>query len=121
MAGLLWAHRNHGTELRNYNCALFSALYLKGVAECWFPTSSDLIIKWPYTDLKTAFKERFASGPHDRIFLQQLSAPKQRSKKALGDYVVSMLNQLKLCKLWKLVQTSYIKRIKLFWFLPYNK
>ena len=51
------------------------------------------------THLKTAFKERFASSPHDWIFLQQLSAPKQRSKKPLGDYVVSMPDQLKLCKL----------------------
>ena len=60
---------------------------LESAAKSWFPTLSDVIIN-DLTHLETAFKERFASGPHaDWILLQQLSARKQRSK----DHLVVML------------------------------
>ena len=44
--------------------------------------------------LKRLLKSDLPS-PHDWILLQQLSARKQRPKEPLGDYIASMLDQLK--------------------------
>ena len=69
-------------------------LYLKGVAGSWFLTLDDAK-KASLSELKKAFKERFASGPHNWILSQQLGRRKQRPNESLDAYVIDIT---RLCK-----------------------
>ena len=69
-------------------------LYLQGVAGSWFLTLDDAK-KASLSELKKAFKERFASGPHNWILSQQLGRRKQRPNESLDAYVIDIT---RLCK-----------------------
>ena len=64
-------------------------LYLKGVAGSWFLTLTE-DIKTDLARLKTAFKDRFAPGPHNWILSQQLGTRKQRPNEPRNAYVTDM-------------------------------
>lgn len=72
-------------------------LYLKAVAGSWFLTLAE-DIKTDLARLKTAFKERFAAGPHNWILSQQLGTRKQRPDEPLDAYVADIIRPCKrLC------------------------
>ena len=73
-------------------------LYLKGVAQAWFLTLSDET-KGDIAALKTAFKERFTTGPHDWLLGQQLTTRKQALDEPIDDYIADIT---RLCKRLKL-------------------
>ena len=80
-------------------------LYLKGVAQAWFLTLSDET-KGDIAALKTAFKERFTTGPHDWLLGQQLTTRKQALDEPIDDYIADIT---RLCKRLKLSDAECLR------------
>ena len=102
---------NRIAKLRNWSPELqldAFPLYLKGVAQAWFLTLSDET-KGDIAALKTAFKERFTTSPHDWLLGQQLTTRKQALDEPIDDYIADITSITRLCKRLKLSDAECLR------------